>query len=326
MKPEAIADKNIAARLIRHEWLSNPLRHRPTSCSHDCGDHVSQFVPIFAAVSGYWLIILVLSVGANSVPAQQTPLTQATLTIDDVIRLVKTGVSEEVIVARIKRHAKPFDLTAEEVAELRREGIPDTILKYLTDPSLPYAAPTPPAKPIPPPAVTAPPPAPKKKYPEDKLAPKVPPEPGAYLVNGGEFLKTEVRTLMTAKSGGFGKRVTAGLLRIKITGQLIGQKAKARAGVSPVFYIRLENGSIDDMVLLSLTVKGDRRELDMAGDEKKPLLNVASMRPHESLEVDSKLFRITTSALTKGEYFFYLVGSGDPQKGIQGKGYDFGID
>jgi len=269
-------------------------------------------------------IIAVLCIaGACSALVQQPP---PTLTIDEVIRFVKTGVSEEVIIARIKRHGRPFDLSAEEVAELRREGISDNILKYLVDPSLPY---TPPQPPSPPPPATGPPPAPpppKKKYPEDKLASKVPPEPGAYLPSGSEFLKVELKTLLPSSSGGVGKVLTAGLLKRKITGQLVGRKAKARAKSSPVFYLRLDAGNIEDIALVVLEVKDDRRELEMAGDEKKPTLKVESMKPYDSLEVDTKLFRITTPSMKRGEYLFYLVGSADPQKGIQGKGHDFGID
>ncbi|PYS26838.1 MAG: hypothetical protein DMG11_18435 [Acidobacteria bacterium] len=55
----------------------------------------------------------------------------ARLTLDEVLGLVRSGESEELIVARIKRNGRPFDLSAEERNELKREGISDTIMKYL---------------------------------------------------------------------------------------------------------------------------------------------------------------------------------------------------
>ena len=274
-----------------------------------------------------WLLFVLLAGAAGLVPAQQPPPGQAPLTIEALIGLIKTGVSEEAIVARIKRNAKAFDLSPEEVTELRRDGVSDTIFKYLFDPSLPY---TPPPPPPPPPAAAAkppppPPPLPKKKYPEDKLASKVPPEPGVYFLDEDGFTTVELKTLLPAKSGGLGQTVTAGLLKAKIMAQLLGRKAKTRAKSPPVFYIRLDV-KIEEIALVVLSVKEDRRELEMAGEEKKPTLKVESMKPYDPVEVDAKLFRVIIPPMKKGEYCFYLMGSADPPKGIQGKGYDFGVE
>lgn len=266
-----------------------------------------------------WLLSVLL--------AQQPPPPQANLTIEALIGLIKTGMSEEAIIARIKRNAKAFDLSPEEVTELRRDGVSDTIFKYMFDPSLPYTPPPPPPPP-PPPAAAAkppPPPPPKKKYPGDKFASKAPPEPGVYFLDGDSFTTVELKTLLPAKSGGMGQTVTAGLLKAKIMGQLLGRKAKTRAKSPPVFYMRLDV-KIEEIALAVLSAKGDRRELEMAGDEKKPTLNVESMKPYDPVEVDANLFRVTVPPMKKGEYFFYLMGSADPPKGIQGKGYDFGVD
>ncbi len=270
----------------------------------------------------------VMALAATLCGAQDTPRVREALSVADVIRLAKTGVSEEVIVARIKKNGKAFDLSADEITEVKREGLSDSILKYLIDPSLPYTPPPPPAPPAPgTPAPAAPPAAPPiKKYAPDKHAEDVPPDPGAYLLSGRGFLKVELRSLLPSKGSGLGAKVTAGLVKAKLAGQLAGAKAKARAGKSPVFYLRLDSAKIDEIVLVDLVRKDERRELQMAGEEKKPALKVESMKPFDSIEVGAKLFRVTTPAMKKGEYLFYLAGSADPQKGIQGKGYDFGID
>jgi hypothetical protein len=51
-----------------------------------------------------------------------------------------------------------------------------------------------------------------------------------------------------------------------------------------------------------------------------------TMRPFENQELAPRLYKIATNILGRGEYLFYLVGSADTIKGIQGKGYDFGIE
>lgn len=279
-------------------------------------------------MSGVRLAGVILSAAILCI-GQETPKVREALSVADVIRLAKTGVSEEVIVARIKKNGKAFDLSADEISEVKREGLSDSILKYLIDPSLPYTPPPPPAPPAPgapAPAPPAAPPPPIKKYAADKFAEDVPPEPGAYLLSGRNFVKVELRSLLPSKGSGLGSKVTAGLVKAKLAGHLAGGKAKARAGKSPVFYLRLDSGKIDEIVLVELAPKGERRELQMGGEEKKPSLKVESMKPFDPIEVGAKLFRVTTPPMKKGEYLFYLAGTADPQKGSQGKGYDFGID
>jgi hypothetical protein len=108
---------------------------------------------------------------------QELPRSAVTLTLEDVLKLVRSGVSEEVIVARIKRFNKPFDLNPDEILELKRGGVSDTVVKFLLDPTPPYVPPAPPPPPAPDvkPAAAAPPVPPK-----DPLTLKLPPEPGSY--------------------------------------------------------------------------------------------------------------------------------------------------
>src|ERR1700692_4202632 len=110
--------------------------------------------------------------------AQDAPKASAgSLTIEDVVTLSKAGVAEEVIVARVKHNAKAFDLNGDEILALKNSGVSETVIKYMMDPSQPYA-------PAPPP--TAAHPGPPAKPPSDPLALKVPAESGVYYWAGGE--------------------------------------------------------------------------------------------------------------------------------------------
>ena len=267
---------------------------------------------------------------AVSVAVSQPASEPKTLTVKDVMRLVSAGVPEDIVVARIKRAAKPFDLSADEILELRRDGMPPTVLKYLIDPSLPYTPPPPPSPAAPPKASSPPPPAPirpPKRFPDDPVAEKVPVEPGLYLPVSTKFAATEMRTLISAKSGGLGTKISAGLVKSKLRAPLVGPKAKLRSSAAkPVFYLRANNMKTDDLVLVLLDRKDDHRELVLVMQGKKPVVEVGRMREFEVTRIDEDLYRVTTTTLKPGEFLLYLVGSADPEKGIFGKGFDFGVD
>jgi len=268
-------------------------------------------------------IMLVAAVALTT--AQESKQRTPPLSVEGILKLAEAGVSEDVIITRIKTHGKPFDLSDVELLELRRKGLSDTVLKYMLDPSAAYTPPVPTAAP---PPAAPPPAAPPKKYPEDESAAKIPEAPGVYLLAGNELHRIEVKLLMPAKSGG---GVFGVIRKGKVSGLLNGRAAKVRATAGSVtFYARLtEPANVEEVVLVALAVKGDRRELELStkgGQKQKPGLKIEAMRQYDSLEVGSRLFRIAPQALERGEYLFYLVGSADPQKVIQGKGYDFGID
>jgi hypothetical protein len=271
------------------------------------------------------LIAVLIGWGSNmALPLHAKPVQAAArLTLEDVLEIVRSGESEELVVARIKRNARPFDLSIEERTELKREGMSDTIIKYLVDPTLPYAPPA--APPPPPPAVTN-----TREYPKDEMASNTPPEIGAYLMDNSQLNRIDLKTLVGATEGGLGSRITIGLIKKRVIGQLVGASARWRTSSFPAtFYLRLgEPGKIEEVVLVSLERSGSRRELEFSdnGAQGKAIVKVDRLKEFEALEVGPGLYRITVQTLQKGEYFFYLIGSADPQKGIQGKGYDFGVN
>src|SRR2546426_8292573 len=179
----------------------------------------------------------------------------ARLTLDEVLGLVRSGESEELIVARIKRNGRPFDLSVEERVELKREGINDTIMKYLVEPSLPYTPPAPVAPPPPKP--------PSKDYPKDEFASKIPPDAGLYLMEKAQPDRIDLKTLVASKEGGLGARLSAGLIKKKVIGSLVGANARAKVSSVPsTFYLRMpEPNKIEELALVSMDRKQRTREL-----------------------------------------------------------------
>jgi hypothetical protein len=284
----------------------------------------------------HFLLSMALAATLLGLQGAQAPGSTAPLSVEEVVKLCQTGLSEELIVTKIKKNGKAFDLSTEELLELKKSGVSDNIIKFLLDPSQPYTPPAPPPPPAAgPDASSASSPKagpPVKQYPDDKYASKVPPEPGLYRFPADAPTKTpedpptkiDLKMLLGVKEGaGLGKVL---LKKPKTIGYLVGPASKTRIpNPAPVFYLRLAEGKgIEEVVLVALEGKSDRRELEMPSQKEE--LKASAMRQFDSLEVGPRLFKIGTGKLGKGEYLFFLVGSAEPPKGNFGKGYDFGID
>jgi len=274
--------------------------------------HTAGLVLSVVGLLGVWVLA-----GQES---QKAP--EGSLTIEEVLRLSKASVADELIIARVKRNAKAFDLNTDEIVVLKNSGVSETVIKYLLDPSLPYSPPAPP------PAASGPPARPAKP-PSDPLALKVPPEPGIYyLKTGEEFVPLDLKPVVPYKQPGKMSKLSVGMVKGHIIGSMVGVAAKTRtAEGAAVFYFRLgEKAAIDDITLLSLQPASNRRELDFGTKPGKPVFPAKSVHQFESKEVIPGLFRLTAPVEAHVEYLFFILGSGDEKKGVLGKGYEFGTD
>jgi hypothetical protein len=268
-----------------------------------------------------FMLVLLLAPVLPRSAAQSAPST-APLSVEDIVKLSKEGISEDVLIAKIKKNAKPFDLSPDELVELKKLGVTDSVIKLLLDPTQPY---------VPPPPPQPPPPAPKpsipgKKYPADPYAARIPAEPGLYRIYQSAPVQMDLKLFMGQQQGaGLGKVL---LKKGKAVAYLAGSAARTQlADAAPVFYIRMADGKgVEEVLLVALDRKKDRRELDMGPPAPKPELKADTIRPFDSLEVGAGLFRLTPATLVKGEYMFFLIGTAEPPKGNYGKGYDFGME
>jgi hypothetical protein len=260
--------------------------------------------------------------------AQDKPGGPSILSLDEVVKMVRAGVTQELVIARIKRFNKPFDLNSDEIVELKSKGVSDDVIAYLLDPSKPYTPPPPPAPATPdakPPAPTAP--------PKDPIVLKLPPEPGMYWLESAElgkesFQLTDLKPIVSMGAGGMMTKLTGGLKKGRATGFIVEPVAKVRVrpGTS-VFYGRLGGKpGIEDLVLLQTEVAGNKRTLDFGPKPEKPVFSPAIIHAFSPDDVGSGIYRLDVSPLKPGEYVFFILGSGDQKKGILGKGYEFGVD
>jgi hypothetical protein len=261
-----------------------------------------------------------MSRGQSSTPA---------LSLEDVVKDWRSGISQELIITKIRKNGKPFSLSGAEIRALTDSGIPPDVVKYLLDPALPPPPPPPAGAPPAPsmpnqPAANAP-VVRTRDYPADAQASRVPPEPGLYRFAGETRTKTEIKILLgESQGGGLGKLV---LQKGKAIGYLLGPTATTQISeLTPVFYLRLPEGKpIEEVVLLALSSTKQRREIEIGQSLEKQELKSESRRPFEPVEVGPQLFKITPSKLVRGEYLFLLLGTAEPPKGSYGKVYDFSI-
>jgi hypothetical protein len=78
----------------------------------------------------YWIsmLILVLGVAPSRLAAQGSNAGKNTLTNQDVVDLVKTGLSDDVVVAKIKGSSNQFDTSTSALKDLKSAGVSDAVI------------------------------------------------------------------------------------------------------------------------------------------------------------------------------------------------------
>jgi hypothetical protein len=132
----------------------------------------------FVAVTTVGLLMLwQLGVSAEDVPGSFPP------GVKDVVKLVKAGIGEEVVLAHIQKAGVSYTLSADQIIQLNTLGVTSAEIKALLGNGSPVVAPVVPPPPAPPPApATTPPPAPPVPQTAVPVPPPPAPAPGAPTV------------------------------------------------------------------------------------------------------------------------------------------------
>jgi hypothetical protein len=70
---------------------------------------------------------------------------QEVLTNQSVVEMVKAGLSERVIIAKIRNSPTKFDTQTDALIALQKNGVPEKVIEAIMSPSAPAAAAAPPA-------------------------------------------------------------------------------------------------------------------------------------------------------------------------------------
>lgn len=68
-------------------------------------------------------------------PAPEPPRSQSRLTNDDIVAMVKAGLSEDTIIATIRNSAAGYRLQPQDLIQLKQAGVPDRILQAMIEAS-----------------------------------------------------------------------------------------------------------------------------------------------------------------------------------------------
>jgi hypothetical protein len=234
------------------------------------------------------------------IPATWSQQLGKRITNKDVIDMAALGLSDDIIIAKIRSAAAggtlQFDTSVDSLKELKASKVSDEVIKVMINP-------TPPAAPV---VVAATP------ISNDPTLP--PPEVGVYWKNSNAFVLIEGQAISQAKVGGkAGSMFTYGMRNEHWDAYLNGPQSKNIINDrQPVFYLYVPDGaSASDFVLITLEKKGNRREFQIGSfggitggkSGVKRDKEVAFTAEHAGI----RTYKVKLDAAIKpGEYAFFM--------------------
>lgn len=282
------------------------------------------------------------------------------VTPNDVIKLSQAGLSDQLIIAKIRQHNRPLDLSADELVALKRSKVSDSVIAALMDPT---GAPVPTnstsitvSNPLVP---TANPSGATTGISGDPNDPLVPHDSGIYVFETDhagrpKMVMLERTAYEGAKTGGmFTSALTYGIAKAKSKAIIPGRAASIRVGdPEPVFYFYFDEKAAglggnsyfnamnisnpNQFALVHLTVQKNSRQAEIgefsmwgatSGNNQKDMVLFKSER------IKPGLYKVTVAGPMKaGEYCFMTAPmTSSSYAGIAGTTsaanlFDFGLD
>lgn len=283
-----------------------------------------KFLAVFALVAA-----LALAGGAKTFAQEEI------MTNDEVISLVKAGLSGAVIINKIRTSKSNFDLSTDSLIKLKQAGVSDEIVTAMLEAKS--------GKTI----STATPGATGAGNPND---PSSPHDFGIYLFENKNEVKkmTQLTPNVSAQNrtgGGFTASITPlGLGKVKTKANLPGTTATLQLqDAQPVFYFYLDTKSgglntssgipstPNEFALVKFNIRSDNREVTISKQNAyggKGGLSDEYVVPFTAESLGNGVFKITPKApLKNGEYGFYLINSGgsNTSAAVGAKFFDFGV-
>ena len=237
------------------------------------------------------------------------------LTNTDIIDMVKMGLSDDVIISKIRSasaagaDAISMNTSVEGLRELKAANVPDSVIKVMINPAPPPA-----------PVIAASTPM--------TLDPSLPPpEVGVYWKDGANFVLLQGHAMTNAKAGGkAGSIFTNGLRNQHWDAVVEGPTSKNTVrDRRPTFYLYVPDGTdSSDYVLIQLNKKSDHREFQIgsfggvtggkSGVKKEK--QVAFRAEH----IGIRAYKLSLDdALRPGEYAFFMgTGQSTTMSGAMG--------
>ncbi|HTS63049.1 MAG TPA: hypothetical protein VMH28_13560 [Candidatus Acidoferrales bacterium] len=245
---------------------------------------------------------------------------QAVLNNDAIIKMVKAGLGDDIVLNTIKAQPGQYAMAADDLIALKKAGVSDKVIAGMMEKAAaPSGNPLPPGNAAPPPAAaTAPTPAP------------VVSEVGVYFNKAGTWADVSPE-VVNFKTGGALKTVgTVGIVKGDVNGHLNGLHSPNHLKTPVELLVYTPEGTaITEYQLLRLREQKDSREFrtvtggvfHASGGATRDLM------PFENKKVAPRTYQITLGNLGPGEYGLLPPASGDSSghSGRLGKIYSFRI-
>jgi len=218
------------------------------------------------------------------------------LTNQDIIDMAGLGLSDDVIITKIRSAGRPedlsFDTSVAGLKALKAAKVSDAVIKVMINPAAATAIST--------------------AAPADPNLP--PPEVGVYWKDGYTFVRVEGEIMSQAKVGGrAGSYFTYGLRSQHWDAYITNPTSKNRVkDRRPMFYFYVPDGaSASDFLLIKLEKKGNRREFQI-GSFGGVTAGKSGVKRDKQVEFKSehvamRTYRITLpNDLKPGEYAFFM--------------------
>jgi hypothetical protein len=238
-------------------------------------------------------------------------------TNQDVIEMAKMGLSDDVIIAKIREayqagtDAVSFDTSVNGLKSLKAANVPDSVIKAMISPAAP-----------PPPTIVAG----TSAIVVDPNLP--PPEVGVYWRDQGKFVLVQGQAVTNTKTGGkAGSLFTNGLRNQHWDATIAGQTSKnVVRDRQPIFYLYVPDGDdSSDYLLIKLNRKSDHREFQIGSfggiTGGKSGVQKDKEIPFSAEHIGIRMYKITLSseALKPGEYAFFMgTGQSNTMAGAHG--------
>jgi hypothetical protein len=251
------------------------------------------------------LVLVLVTAVCLSLPGA-TSLAQEVLTNESVVQMVKAGLPEAVVIAKIKSTATKFDLKTESLVNLKKAGISDKVLEAMMAPGSPATG----AQAAAPPAAAA---ATGSLRDRDVI----------YHLIGGKYVE------MFATSANL--ETNMAFFQSKSEVVLEGRKSKYRISDKQPVFLSTWGPTDAPLVKLKPGDSNDDRNLKISSGAFMPFGGTQKMGVRNedkiaiNIERDARgFYKVTPAApLPPGEYGFILAsGFG---AGV-GKIFDFGVD
>jgi hypothetical protein len=238
--------------------------------------------------------LLLLAVGGPAIV-----LAQETLTNESIVKMVKAGLSDDVIVNVVSLQPGKYSLSPDALIALKNANVSPRVMTALMNKGQagPIAEP-----PMPPPLAT------------DSQAAQVPPvnEIGVYYKKAGAWADVEPE-VVNWKTGGVLKSIgSAGIVKGDVNGHLNGQHSPNSVKTPLEFLIYVPEGvAISEYQLLRLRDQKEAREfrtvtggvLHVSGGATRDLL------PFESKKIAPRTYLVVLPNISTGEYGFLPPGA-----------------